>query len=282
MPCFIRETDEAFHAPLLRSLHSNRRSSKAAREVIAPCLRGERHQSDSAKARHGSASAHARVGRGGTRVRPGVARAGGAASLSRRSPKRSGPVRAPPRTRPSSPMRFSTACLDTCSSPDTLDGPGSPDRLARLTARTFVAAALGRDRSEWAPDPRRPPNGAHPPDESPRPRDPRRHDRRRYGRVRLAPAISACATARIVAIGQVDGVAAEEIDASGQVVAPGFIDIHTHYDAQIFWDRGTVPEPLARCDVGGRGQLRLRRGAYAADPSRADPAYPRECRGDVA
>jgi len=42
---------------------------------------------------------------------------------------------------------------------------------------------------------------------------------------------------RIAAQGSVVGSARETLDASGCVVAPGFVDIHTHYDAQVFWDR---------------------------------------------
>lgn len=40
----------------------------------------------------------------------------------------------------------------------------------------------------------------------------------------------------VVAIGEVDGPAARTVDAEGRIVTPGFVDIHTHLDAQISWD----------------------------------------------
>ena len=50
----------------------------------------------------------------------------------------------------------------------------------------------------------------------------------------------AVAGGRIQAIGpNLDGDT--ELDADGCVVAPGFVDIHTHYDAQVFWDPAIRP-----------------------------------------
>src|SRR5271163_1411938 len=50
------------------------------------------------------------------------------------------------------------------------------------------------------------------------------------------PADVAIAGGRIAAIGRVREPAKQTIDAEGHVVTPGFIDGHTHMDAQINWD----------------------------------------------
>jgi N-acyl-D-aspartate/D-glutamate deacylase len=46
---------------------------------------------------------------------------------------------------------------------------------------------------------------------------------------------------RIAELGKVSGRGADEIDADGLSVTPGFVDIHTHYDGQAMWDSHLAP-----------------------------------------
>lgn len=58
---------------------------------------------------------------------------------------------------------------------------------------------------------------------------------------------------RIAGVGRIEAKGREEIDASGKLVAPGWVDIHTHYDGQAVWDPGTRPFQRARRHHGGDG-----------------------------
>ena len=63
---------------------------------------------------------------------------------------------------------------------------------------------------------------------------------------------------RIAAVGTEVGPGAREIDASGQLVTPGWVDIHTHYDGQVTWDEHLTPSGwhgvttivMGNCGVG--------------------------------
>jgi len=48
---------------------------------------------------------------------------------------------------------------------------------------------------------------------------------------------------RIAAMGVIRAKGEQEIDAAGKVLAPGFIDVHTHYDPQFCWDKLATPSP---------------------------------------
>jgi N-acyl-D-amino-acid deacylase len=62
----------------------------------------------------------------------------------------------------------------------------------------------------------------------------------------------------IAAVGRVSGRGAEEIDAAGCIVTPGFVDVHTHYDGQVTWENTLAPSSghgvttvvMGNCGVG--------------------------------
>lgn len=63
---------------------------------------------------------------------------------------------------------------------------------------------------------------------------------------------------KVVALGKAEGAATKTIDAAGKIVSPGFVDVHTHYDAQILWDRllsispwhGVTTTVIGNCGFG--------------------------------
>src|ERR1700681_4929478 len=63
---------------------------------------------------------------------------------------------------------------------------------------------------------------------------------------------------RITEVGRVLSKGAEEIDARGKLVAPGFVDVHTHYDGQVTWSQDITPSSqngvttavMGNCGVG--------------------------------
>jgi N-acyl-D-aspartate/D-glutamate deacylase len=63
---------------------------------------------------------------------------------------------------------------------------------------------------------------------------------------------------RIAAVGKIASRGAEEIDARGMLVTPGFVDPHTHYDAQVMWashlspssSNGVTTALMGNCGVG--------------------------------
>src|SRR3982751_3414422 len=63
---------------------------------------------------------------------------------------------------------------------------------------------------------------------------------------------------RIVEVGRVAAAGAEEIDAKGKLVTPGFVDVHTHYDGQVTWSQDISPSSqngdttaiMGNCGVG--------------------------------
>ena len=71
---------------------------------------------------------------------------------------------------------------------------------------------------------------------------------------------------RIEQVGTVGSADAQSvIDLSGLVLAPGFIDSHTHYDAQVLWDPDLNTDQQLRDHLSTHGKLRLQRRSRKGD-----------------
>ena len=75
---------------------------------------------------------------------------------------------------------------------------------------------------------------------------------------------------RIVAIGDITDDAATTVDATGKVITPGFIDVHTHFDAQVFWESALTPSPLHGVTTVIGGNCGFTIAPLSADPSDGD------------
>src|SRR4029079_19243225 len=90
---------------------------------------------------------------------------------------------------------------------------------------------------------------------------------------------------RITEVGKVAGKGKQEIDARGKLVAPGFVDVHTHYDGQVTWSQDITPSSqngvttaiMGNCGVGfapcrPADDVRVWCGSLASgQPLRSDP-----------
>src|ERR1044072_4402219 len=74
---------------------------------------------------------------------------------------------------------------------------------------------------------------------------------------------------RISEVGKVSAKGKEEIDAKGKLVAPGFVDVHTHYDGQVTGSRDITPSSRTGATTAIMGTCGIRSGPCApTDPLR--------------